>query len=132
LDARVGQNQILEPLILARLICAIPAAAFGAVVDRGSLATDNSGSPQQRVRPAREKCRPSPHHGQAPGLTGDVRGRKKRWNEDMQARFPEGTFARIAGVVEKDEDRTDFVRKAVERELARRESARHRRRARRQ
>ena len=57
-------------------------------------------------------------------------GRKKRWNEDMQARFPEGTFERIAAVIKKDEDRTDFVRKAVERELARRESARRRRKAR--
>ena len=58
-------------------------------------------------------------------------GRKKRWNEDMQARFPEGTFVRIVAVLEKDEDRTDFVRKAVARELARREGARRRRRARR-
>jgi hypothetical protein len=56
-------------------------------------------------------------------------GRKKRWNEDMQARFPEGTFERIAAVLEKDEDRTDFVRKAVTRELARRESARRRKKA---
>jgi len=50
-------------------------------------------------------------------------GRKKRWNEDMQARFPEGTFARIAAVLEEGEDRTDFVRKAVERELKRRETS---------
>jgi len=57
-------------------------------------------------------------------------GRKKRWNEDMQARFPEGTFARIRAVLEKDEDRTDFVRKAVERELARRKSGRRRKKAR--
>ena len=39
----------------------------------------------------------------------------------MQARFPEGTFARIAAVLERDEDRTDFVRVAVERELKRRQ-----------
>jgi len=38
----------------------------------------------------------------------------------MQARFVEGTFARIAGMLATDEDRTDFVRGAVERELARR------------
>jgi hypothetical protein len=57
-------------------------------------------------------------------------GRKKRWNEDMQARFPEGTFERIAAVLEKDEDRTDFVRKAVARELARRKSPRRRKKAR--
>lgn len=48
-------------------------------------------------------------------------GRKKRWSEDMQARFPEGTFERIQAVLEEDEDRTDFVRDAVERELKRRE-----------
>jgi hypothetical protein len=39
----------------------------------------------------------------------------------MQARFPEGTFERIGAVLENDEDRTDFVRLAVERELRRRE-----------
>jgi hypothetical protein len=48
-------------------------------------------------------------------------GRKKLWTEDMQARFPEGTFERIGAVLENDEDRTDFVRLAVERELRRRE-----------
>lgn len=48
-------------------------------------------------------------------------GRPKQWAEDMQARFAEGTFARIAVVLEQGEDRTDFVRKAVERELKRRE-----------
>jgi hypothetical protein len=48
-------------------------------------------------------------------------GRKKRWSEDMVARFPEGTFTRIQAVLEGKEDRTDFVREAVERELKRRE-----------
>jgi hypothetical protein len=48
-------------------------------------------------------------------------GRKKRWAEDMQARFPEGTFDRIAEVLGDGEDRTDFVRDAVEREIKRRE-----------
>jgi hypothetical protein len=48
-------------------------------------------------------------------------GRKKQWAEDMQARFPEGTFARISAVLGGGEDRTDFVREAVERELKRRE-----------
>jgi hypothetical protein len=48
-------------------------------------------------------------------------GRKKRWSEDMLARFPEGTFARIEAALEEREDRTDFVREAVERELRRRE-----------
>lgn len=51
-------------------------------------------------------------------------GRKKRWAEDMQARFAEGTFARVAAVLAEGEDRTDFVRDAVERELGRRERAR--------
>jgi hypothetical protein len=49
-------------------------------------------------------------------------GRKKRWSEDMQARFPEGTFERIAVVLKESEDRTDFVREAVARELERREA----------
>jgi hypothetical protein len=44
----------------------------------------------------------------------------------MQARFPEGTFRRIAGVLKETEDRTDFVREAVERELERREIAQKR------
>lgn len=48
-------------------------------------------------------------------------GRKKLWSEDMQARFPEGTFERIDAVLQEKEDRTDFVRQAVERELKRRE-----------
>lgn len=42
----------------------------------------------------------------------------------MQARFPEGTFARIVPVLEEGEDRTDFVRHAVEREIERREAVR--------
>ncbi|NIJ18486.1 hypothetical protein FHS95_000155 [Sphingomonas naasensis] len=48
-------------------------------------------------------------------------GRKKRWAEDMVARFAEGTFARINGVLTEGEDRTDLVREAVDRELRRRE-----------
>jgi hypothetical protein len=39
----------------------------------------------------------------------------------MVARFAAGTFARIAAALTATEDRTDFVRAAVERELARRE-----------
>ena len=50
-------------------------------------------------------------------------GRPKRWAEDMQARFAEGTFARITAALEDGEDRTDFVRVAVEKELASRERA---------
>ena len=48
-------------------------------------------------------------------------GRHKEWSEDMQARFAEGTFDRIEKVLDEGESRTDFVRKAVERELKRRE-----------
>jgi hypothetical protein len=47
-------------------------------------------------------------------------GRKKQWAEDMQARFAHGTFARIAAVLVDGEERTDFVREAVEREIVRR------------
>lgn len=49
-------------------------------------------------------------------------GRKKRWSEDMQARFGEGTFERIAAVLKATEDRTEFVRIAVDNELRRREA----------
>ena len=42
--------------------------------------------------------------------------RAKLWDEDMQARFPEGTFKQIEAVLNEDESRTDFVREAVERE----------------
>jgi hypothetical protein len=48
-------------------------------------------------------------------------GRKKLWSEDMQARFPDGTFDRIDAVLSEGEERTAFVRDAVERELKRRE-----------
>ena len=47
-------------------------------------------------------------------------GRHRLWTEDMQARFAEGTFDRIEKVLAEGEDRTDFVRAAVERELERR------------
>jgi hypothetical protein len=61
-------------------------------------------------------------------MTGDhmaakPTGRPRKWQEDMQARFPAGTFKRIEAVLREDEDRTDFVREAVEREIARRERA---------
>lgn len=48
-------------------------------------------------------------------------GRKKQWAEDMQARFAEGTFERIGAVLHAGEDRTDFVRAAVDREIEARE-----------
>lgn len=47
--------------------------------------------------------------------------RPKKYVEDMVARFAEGTFERIKSVLAKDEDRADFVRDAVEKELRRRE-----------
>jgi len=56
-----------------------------------------------------------------PHMRNNAMGRKKLWAEDMQARFPEGTFERIEAVLTEAEDRTDFVREAVERELKRRE-----------
>jgi hypothetical protein len=43
--------------------------------------------------------------------------RPKSWPDVMQAKFSEGTFARIAAVLGDNEDRTAFVREAVEREL---------------
>jgi len=48
-------------------------------------------------------------------------GRPRQWAQDMQARFPAGTFERMKAVLEEGEDRTDLVREAVERELQRRE-----------
>lgn len=50
-------------------------------------------------------------------------GRRKLWTENMIARFAEGTFAKIAAVLLPGEDRTDFVREAVDREIARRRRA---------
>lgn len=48
-------------------------------------------------------------------------GRTRQWSEDMQARFPSGTFARMSNTLEPQESKTDLVRLAVERELNRRE-----------
>jgi hypothetical protein len=50
-------------------------------------------------------------------------GRKKRWHDVMGAKFPAGTFERIAALLGEKEDRTDFVRQAVEREIERRQMA---------
>ena len=49
------------------------------------------------------------------------KGRPRQFQEDMRARFAPGTFARIGAVLRENEDRTAFVRTAVERELHRRE-----------
>jgi hypothetical protein len=54
-------------------------------------------------------------------ITSNSVGGKKRWHEVMGAPFPRGTFERMKAVRAKGETKTDFVRKAVERELARRE-----------
>lgn len=48
-------------------------------------------------------------------------GRPKLWPDKMTAPLPEGSFARMDAVRGENEDRTDFVRGAVEAELARRE-----------
>jgi len=48
-------------------------------------------------------------------------GRRKEFTERILAPFRDGTLARIAKVLSGDEDRTSFIREAVERELARRE-----------
>ena len=45
----------------------------------------------------------------------------RKFIELMVARFPAGTFDRIAAVLGPTEDRADFVRAAVEQELQRRE-----------
>ena len=53
--------------------------------------------------------------------------RAREWHENMTARFSEGTFARISAALKKGEDRTDFVRAAVARELKRREAKKSKR-----
>lgn len=45
--------------------------------------------------------------------------RPRIYFEEMVARLPAGTFARMDRLREKREKRTDFVRRAVERELRR-------------
>ena len=53
-------------------------------------------------------------------------GRKKLWHQRTAVKFPQGTFERIAAVLQKPKEvRMDFIRKAVERELRFRE-AKHR------
>lgn len=48
-------------------------------------------------------------------------GRKQINEEQMPARFPEGTLARMDAVLEEGEGRAGLLRTAVERELKRRE-----------
>jgi hypothetical protein len=47
-------------------------------------------------------------------------GRKQINHEQTPARFPDGTFARIDAVLAEGEKRSDFIRVAVEHEIARR------------
>lgn len=49
-------------------------------------------------------------------------GRRQINHEQTPARFPEGTLARIDGVLKPKEKRSDLIREAVERELERREA----------
>lgn len=48
-------------------------------------------------------------------------GRKRINDESMPARFPKGTLPRVDALLRDKEKRADFIRKAVEREIARRE-----------
>jgi hypothetical protein len=50
-------------------------------------------------------------------------GPRKLWPDKAVAAFPAGTFARMRAVLQSGEDRTDFMRRAVERELQRLERA---------
>jgi hypothetical protein len=55
-------------------------------------------------------------------MSNDV-GRRRINEEQMPARFPAGTLARIDAVLEDKEKRADLLREAVEREIGRREKA---------
>lgn len=50
-----------------------------------------------------------------------IMGRKRINDEQTPARFPAGTLDRIDAVLDEGEKRSDLIRKAVERELKRRE-----------
>jgi hypothetical protein len=50
-------------------------------------------------------------------------GRRKEYPDKCIAALPPNTFVRIGRVLCQDEDRTDLLREAVEREITRRESA---------
>lgn len=53
-------------------------------------------------------------------------GRKKEFTERVLQPFRDGTLERIASLLEDGEDRTSFIREAVDRELKRRERAKER------
>lgn len=48
-------------------------------------------------------------------------GRKLRWPERVMAKLAAGTLAQISIVLEKGEERTAFLREAIDREIERRE-----------
>jgi hypothetical protein len=50
-------------------------------------------------------------------------GRKRINEEQIPARLPAGTLSRMYAVLDDGEKRADFIRKAVEQELKRRERA---------
>jgi len=53
-------------------------------------------------------------------------GRKRINEEQVPARFPGGTLARIDAVLDEKEKRAEFIRTAIEREIERRERAQER------
>ena len=53
-------------------------------------------------------------------------GRKRINEEQVPARFPGGTLARIDAVLQEKEKRAEFIRVAIQRELERRERANER------
>lgn len=53
--------------------------------------------------------------------TGRRMGRKMLWPDKILAPLPKGSLARIVAVLKPDEDKTDFLRAAIEAELTRRE-----------
>jgi hypothetical protein len=55
-------------------------------------------------------------------MTPNIRpvGRTRINAEQTPARFPKGTLARLDALLDEKEKRADFIRKAVEREIARR------------
>jgi len=54
-------------------------------------------------------------------------GRKRINDEQIPGRFPAGTLARMDAVLDEKEKRADLIRKAIERELQRREKREARR-----
>ena len=51
-------------------------------------------------------------------------GRAKKWHENVNLTLPAGAKARMDALLEEREDRLDLIRKAIEREMSRRERRR--------